>query len=82
MCFSLRGDRREIHARRQLGRLEPEGATKPDLIEEVVLATIVPHRSLSRAPRRSARPRRSWTPTVEAGRPVTCAISSTLSSLK
>ena len=51
------------------------------LVEEFGTALLT-HARPSRARRSSARPRRSCTPTVEAGRSVTAAISSIDSSLK
>src|SRR6185503_20113369 len=69
-----------VEARRALVGLELERASEDGLVEEVVAA--LAHAVTSSAVRRSARARRSCTPTVEDGRPTTAAISSTESSLK
>ena len=53
------GNRGQIEARGKLSRVEAQRTAQPDLVEQLVVPKIAPHRTLSRAPRRSARPRRS-----------------------
>src|SRR6267378_1967834 len=76
-----RRDRGDIEPRRELTRVEAQRAAQQRLVEEVIVRTHPAHPVVSSARRRSARPRSSWTPTVEAGLPVTRAISPTPSSL-
>ena len=75
------GERGDVEARRALARLEPERSAQTGLVEQLI-GTLVHRPASASAVRRSARPRSSCTPTVDAGRPITAAISSTDSSLK
>src|SRR2546425_1414227 len=80
--LGARGDGRDVEPGWELTRLEAQRAAQQRLVEEVVVRTHTAHPVASSSRRRSARPRSSCTPTVEAGLPLTCAISPRVRSLK
>src|SRR5438093_4366141 len=72
-----RDHERQVEPRWKLPGLEAQRPAQTGLVEELVAGRRSAHADASSARRRSARPRSSWTPTVEGGRPTTWAISST-----